>query len=274
MQLDALLAHTDRLPSLPKVVQELVIAFDKPDTDVNHIAALIGSDPALAVKILKVANSAFFRRTRSIASVKEAVVFMGLHTVRLLVMSAGMVGAVRFLDRDSRTQFWRYSLHTAVGARYFARQVQLDPDAAFTAGLIHAIGQPLMRELLEDDLASIDEAALFYDEQRAAHERMALGYGYPDVGAALAESWDFPPQVAMAIRGAPAPFASTPFSPLGACVHLGMRLASGSERAEDPALAFALLDTRVLDTLKLDARILQSMPPMSELTEGLQALVA
>lgn len=274
MHLDALLANTDRLPSLPKVVQELVIAFDKPEADVNHIAALIGSDPALAIKILKVANSAFFRRSRSISSIKEAAVFMGLHTVRLLVMGAGMVGAVRFLDRDARTQFWRYSLHTAVSARYFARLLQLDADAAFTAGLIHAIGQPLMRELLEDDLAAVDEAAAFYDEQRAALERLALGYAYPDVGAALAESWQFPPQVAMAIRAAPAPFDNSPFSPLGACVHLGMRVASGSERAEAQVMAFALLDTRVLTTLQLQADVMQSMPPMSELTEGLQALVA
>ena len=274
MQLDTLLASTDRLPSLPKVLQELIIAFDKPDPDVNHIAALIGSDPSLAVKILKVANSAFFKRTRSIGSVKEAVVFMGLHTVRLLVMGAGMVGAVRFLDRASRTQFWRYSLHTAVGARYFARASRLDPDTAFTAGLIHAIGQPLMREMLGDGLDAVEEAAHFYDEQRAAIERMALGYGYPDVGAALAESWNFPPQVTMAIRTAPEPFGSTPFSPLGACVHLGMQLAICSERAEAQAQAFAMLDSRLLETLKLDADTVASMPPMNELTEGLHSLVA
>ncbi len=274
MQLDALLAHTDRLPSLPKVVQELMIAFDKPDPDVNHIAKLIGSDPTLAVKILKVANSAFFRRSRSISSLKDAVVFMGLHTVRLLVMSAGMVGAVRFIDRDSRTQFWRYSLNTAAGARYFARRLQMDPDSAFTAGLIHAIGHPLMRELLEDDLNAIDETATFYDEQRATMERLALGYGYPDVGAALAESWEFPPQVAIAIRAAPSPFETTPFSPLGACIHLGMRLACASERDETQAQAFAMLDTRLLGALKLDAEAIEALPPMSELTEGLQALVA
>ena len=274
MQLDALLAQTDRLPSLPKVMQKLVIAFDRQDVDVNHIAALIGSDPALAVKILKVANSAFFRRSHSIGSVKEAVVFMGLHTVRLLVMSAGMVGAIRFLDRDSRTQFWRYSLHTAVAARYFARASQVNADTAFTAGLIHAIGQPLMRELLEADLDAVDEAAAFHDVQRAALERLSLGYGYPDVGAALAASWHFPPQVVEAIRAASDPFAHSPFSPLGACIHLGMQLASARERAEAQTVAFSLLDTRLLAGLKLDAATIEAMPPINELTEGLHALVA
>lgn len=273
MQLDALLANTDRLPSLPKVVRELVIAFDKPQPDVNQIAALIGSDPVLTVKILQVANSAFFRRSRTISSLKEAVVFMGLHTVRLLVMSAGMVGAVRFLDRESRTQFWRYSLHTAVGARYFARASQVDADTAFTAGLIHAIGQPLMRELLEGALDDLDETAAFYDGQRAALERLSLGYGYPDVGAALAECWNFPAQVSMAIRAASDPFGYSPFSPLGACIHLGMQLAGSSERAEAQALAFSMLDTRLLASLELDAKTVEAMPPMNELTEGLHALV-
>lgn len=274
MQLDALLAHTDRLPSLPKVVQKLVIAFDAPHPDVRHIADLIGSDPALAVKVLKVANSAFFRRARSIGSVQEAVVFMGLHTVRMLVMSAGMVGAVRFIDRDARTPFWRYSLHTAVSARYFARALSVDADIAFTAGLIHAIGQPLMQELLEGALDVVNDAAAFYDGERAALERLSLGYAYPDVGAALAERWDFPPQISAAIRAASDPLGGTPFSPLAACVHLGMQLASSSERAEPQAHAFSMLDTRLLATLKLERASLDAMPPMQELTEGLHALVA
>ena len=274
MQLDTLLANSDRLPSLPKVLQELLIAFDKPDADVAQIASLIGSDPSLAAKVLKVANSAFFKRARSVSSLKEAVLFMGLHTTRMLVLGVGMAGAVRFIDGQTRTQFWRYSLHTAVSARYFARQARQDVDAAFIAGLIHAIGEPLMRELLADDLAAIDEHTAFYDDQRAALERLALGYGYPDVGAALAEQWNFPPAVTHAMRAASDPFGGAPFSPLGACVHLGMRLAGSSERAEPIALTFSLLDTRLLSALQLDSSSIESMPPMQTLTEGLHTLVA
>lgn len=274
MQLSALLANADKLPSLPKVLQELITAFDKPDPDINHIVKLIGSDPGLAVKILKVANSAFFRRARSVSSLKDAVMFMGLHTIRMLVLGAGMAGAVRFLDRESRTQFWRYSLHTAVGARYFAGLMQQDADTAFTAGLIHAIGEPLMREVFEVELLALDDEVTFYDDQRAALERMTLGFGYPDVGAALAEQWNFPPLVAHAIRAAPDPFGTGQFSVLGACVHLGMQLAGASERAEQPSQAFTMLDTRLLTTLKLDASTIESMPPMETLTEGLRALVA
>jgi len=274
MQITALLANVDRLPSLPKVLRELVIAFDKPNADVAQIVSLIGSDPALAAKVLKVANSAFFRRARTIASLKEAVVFMGLHTTRLLVLGAGMAGAVRFLDRESRTQFWRYSLHTAVTARYFARLAKQDADTAFTAGLIHAIGEPLMRELYEDELASIDEQSAFFDDQRAALERLTLGYAYPEVSAALAEEWNFPQAVVAAIRTASEPFANTQFSAVGACVHLGMQLARSSERQESPQLILPLLDTRLLTALKLDEASVEVMPTLHDLTEGLHALVA
>lgn len=274
MQLDALLANADHLPSLPKVLQKLVVAFDLPHPDVTHIAALIGSDPALAAKVLKVANSAFFKRTRSVSSLKDAVLFMGLHTTRLLVLGAGMAGAVRFLDRETRTQFWRYSLHTAVSARYFAKLARQDADCAFTAGLLHAIGEPLMSEVFAEELQVLDETAAFYDAQRAALERMTLGYAYPDVGAALAEQWNFPEPVAAAIRAAPDPFSTGQFSALGACVHLGMQLAGCSEREEQPDSAFAMLDTRLLDVLKLDAKSVEAMPAVAELSEGLHALVA
>lgn len=273
MQLEALLGNADKLPSLPKVLQQLVRAFDLPEPDVNQIVALIGSDPALAAKILRVANSAFFKRTRSVASLKEAIVFLGLHTVRMLVLSSGMAGAVRFIDRQTRTQFWRYSLNAAVAARYFARLTKQDADTAFTAGLIHAIGEPLLCEVFEEEILSIDDEAAFYDEQRAALERLALGYGYPDVGAALAERWNFPAQVATAIRAAPDPFVSGDFCALGACVHLGMQLAGACERAESPARAFAMLDTRLMDALHLDPAAIETMPTLAELAEGLHELV-
>jgi len=274
MQIQELLASADKLPSLPRVLRELVIAFDKPDPDVAQIVALIGSDPTLAAKVLRVANSAFFKRTRTVGSLKEAVVFMGLHTTRMLVLGAGMAGAVRFLDKETRTQFWRYSLHTAVCARYFARQLRLDADVAFTAGLIHAIGEPLLRETFEDALKALDEEAAFFDGQRAALERLTLGFAYSDVGAALAEQWNFPFAVSQAIRTAPDPFGNGRFAPLGGCVHLGMQLAGSAEREESLSSAFAMLDTRLREALKLDDETTDAMPPMTELTEGLHTLVA
>jgi len=274
MELHTLLTSADKLPSLPKVLQDLVRAFDAPEPDVNRIVQLIGSDPTLSAKVLRAANSAFFRRSRSVASVKEAVLFMGLHTVRMLVLSAGMAGAVHFLDRETRTQFWRYSLNTAVSARYFARLLRHDADVAFTAGLIHAIGEPLMCSAMSEEMLQLDEESLFFDEQRASLERLALGYGYPDVGAALAEQWNFPPQVSVAIRAAADPFAGSAFSPLAACVHLGAQIAGSTERQEAQHIAFSLLDTRLLDALKLDAAAVAEMPPLQELADGLHALVA
>lgn len=274
MRLEELMASAERLPSLPRVLKELIAAFDKPDPDVNHIVALIGSDPTLAAKVLKVANSAFFKRARSIGSLKEAVVFMGLHTTRMLILGSGMAGAVHFLDRETRTQFWRYSLHTAVVARHFARLSRLDGDIAFTAGLIHAIGEPLLAEAFEATLKRLDEQAAFYDGQRIALERLALGFGFPDVGALLSEQWNFPPEVTQAIRAAPDPFHNERFSPLGACVHLAMQMAGSIERAETPDIAFSMLDTRLTVALQLNMDAVRAMPAMNELTEGLHTLVA
>lgn len=274
MQLDELLASADKLPSLPKVLQDLVIAFDQPDPDIQRIVTLISADPTLSAKILRAANSAFFRRARSIASLKEAVLMMGLHTVRMLVLSAGMAGAVHFLDREMRKQFWRYSLHTAVAARYFAQLTKQDADVAFTAGLIHAIGEPLMSGALEDDMQMLDEHSAFFDSQRASLERLALGYAYPDVGAALAKLWNFPEQVATAIRAASDPLASGTFIPLAACIHLGTQIAVSSERDEPKEIAFSMLDTRLLEALKIDMKAVEAMPSLQELAEGLHELVA
>ena len=131
-----------------------------------------------------------------------------------------------------------------------------------------------MSVALEDDMQMLDEHSAFFDAQRASLERMALGYAYPDVGAALAKLWNFPEQVSAAIRVAADPLASGTFIPLAACIHLGTQIAVSNERDEPQEIAFSMLDTRLLEALKLDMKAVEAMPPLQELAEGLHDLVA
>ena len=198
----SLLNRIHTVPSLPLVVQGLIATFDARDIDVPRIARLIKTDPMITAKVLRLVNSAYYVRSRSIASVNDAVIYLGLDALRMLVVGAGFAQSVPVPASLGRELFWRYCLHTAVAAKYFAAQCDEDPEIAFTAGLLHAIGAPLMATSLPQPLTQIDAEVPFFDHDRARCERQLLGFAFSDLGADLADSWCFPRCVIDAIRAA------------------------------------------------------------------------
>jgi len=270
----SLLSRIHRVPTIPKVVHELIATFDAPVVDMPRVVQLINTDPVIAAKVLRLANSAYYRRSRSVTNIGDAVIFMGLDALRMLVIGAGFAGAVPVPQSLGRALYWRYCLHTAVAAKFFARLAHEDAETAFTAGLLHAIGEPLLVQAMEKELNAIDGRARFYDHDRAACERAAVGFAFSDLGGDLAESWCLPAAIVQAIRTAPEPLTGEDFSPLGACVYLGAHFAAAHERSEDVETAASTLDARVLDKIGIELSTAFDMPPVKKLAEGLEELVS
>lgn len=270
----SLLSRIHSIPTMPKVVQGLIATFDAAEINVPHIARLVNTDPVIAAKVLRLANSSYYHRARSVSSINDAVVFLGLDALRMLVIGAGFAGAVKVPQSLGRNLYWRFCLHTAVASQFFARQCNEDSETAFTAGLMHAIGEPLMVTSMESEMRGVDEQALFYDHERARCERAAIGFAFSDLGGDLAESWCFPAAVVAAIRTAPEPLEAETFSRLGACVYLGAHFAASHERNESVERAASTLDSRVLDRAGIDLAKTFEMPTVKELAQGLEELVA
>ncbi|MES2682719.1 MAG: HDOD domain-containing protein [Pseudomonadota bacterium] len=270
----SLLSRIHSIPTMPKVVQALISTFDATDVDVPRIARLVNTDPAITAKVLRLANSSYYHRARAVASINDAVVFLGLDALRMLVIGAGFAGAIPVPQSLGRNLYWRYCLHTAVASKFFASQCSEDAETAFTAGLLHAIGEPLMATAMASELKQIDAEVSFYDHSRARHEREALGFAFSDLGGDLAESWCFPAAVVAAIRTAPAPLEQAEFSKLGACVYLGAHFAAAHERNESVEQAASTLDARVLDSVGIDLAKAFGMPSVRSLAEGLEELVS
>ncbi|MDO9453498.1 MAG: HDOD domain-containing protein [Stagnimonas sp.] len=270
----SLLSRIHAIPTMPKVVQALISTFDASEVDVPRIARLVNTDPVIAAKVLRLANSSYYHRARAVSTINDAVVFLGLDALRMLVIGAGFAGSVPVPQSLGRNLYWRYCLHTAVAAKFFAAHCDEDSETAFTAGLLHAIGEPLMVTAMESELRDVDLEARFYDHERARCERAAIGFSFSDLGGDLAESWCFPAAVVAAIRTAPEPLEQTVFSRLGACVYLGAHFAAAHERSESVEQAASTLDARVLDSVGIDLAKAFDMPPVRVLAQGLEELVA
>lgn len=275
MKIEALFQQPNALPVAPKVVQVLISSFNNERVSVEHVARMLAVDPVLSAKLLRLANSAYYRVSRSVSTAHDAVMMLGFVTVRTLVISSGLVNGFKSAPGLDLKQFWRYSLNASVAARWLAQQVNEDPELAFTIGMMHAIGQLVIHAGMPEQAQLLDKTVKPLDTRRLDSERKSFGYDYAEVGAELAVRWKFPGAFSAAIRAFPKPLEHQPFKPMAAIIHLAAWFAQANENGLSPDDIRANLPTEVAAKLGLDPCILlDKMPPLSELSKGLEELVA
>lgn len=199
------------LPSLPAVVLELIHSFgDVHGVSAQQLAAKISHDQAIAAKTLRLANSSFYGLARQVSSIEDATVILGLRTLRNIAVTAGLAGSFdgihcRGFDFAA---FWRHAIGTAITARTLARRVGIDEDAAFTLGLVHDIGRLVLMSSYEEDYVLAIEYRERHDCLMCVAERHCFGLDHSEVGALLADRWNFAPEMVAAIAAHHSPPAS------------------------------------------------------------------
>jgi HD-like signal output (HDOD) protein len=226
MRVQQLLEQASQLPSIPKVVQELLRAFDDPNVDTGTIAAKLQLDQALTAKVLRMANSSFYGGGRQVASINDAVVLLGVDALRTMVASCGVVGAFTPPEGFDLRGFWRKSFLVAGLSRWTVRRGglrQLNAETAFTAGLLHDIGNLLMHVLDGERMREVD-AAVAAGAPRGDTEQMILGYTSVEIGGALARHWHFPDVLCEAVVHQVAPMAARVPNEYAGVVHVARTL--------------------------------------------------
>jgi len=230
-----------RLPSLPKVVQEVMQILSNDNVDINQLARVIKQDAVIAAKVLKMANSSFYGVTRAVKNIDDAVAILGLAKLRSLVIASGLTGAVANVPGLDLKKFWSHSLLAASISRDIAKQMELDAEVAYLAGLLHNIGDLLLHLVSPAMSAEVD--ALCADtcsEQRCLVERDVIGLDHCQIGEELALRWDFPSEISRVLH-----YYATPLDK-NACaiapvVYIAVQIAQGLVRGDDAnVIAFAL----------------------------------
>jgi len=215
------------LPTPPIVFHQIQRVISDPNSSAAQVAAVLGEDPAMSVKVLKLTNSAFYALSREIESVKQAVMIVGMEAVKNLVLSASVLDMFRGknVDMEYQEAFWRHSLAAAFCGRLLARQLkgggQVDPDTAFSAGLLHDVGKMVIASFLSDEAAKLKEARSQDREvQDYLLEERVLGFNHAQIGAFLATEWKLPHRLGDAIGYHHHPDQSQDEQPIAHIVHL------------------------------------------------------
>lgn len=203
-RLQQLVQNIRDLPALPEVVVRVMRMADDPRSNAAGVAQVIATDQAMAARVLKLANSAFYGLPRQVSTLSEAVVILGLRTIKNLAIAAS---TFELLNREvagywlQRGELWRHSLACASAAQLIAARVGMAvTEEAFVAGLLHDIGKVAINLFVRDEFERIIECAIQQQIPFVEAEEAVLGFDHAMAGGLIAEKWNLPPSLTYAIR--------------------------------------------------------------------------
>ena len=246
------------LPAMPLAYKCLVEELNSKESSLDTVAGIISRDIGLSAKILQLVNSEFFGLAQKISSTAEAVSYLGLETVRALVLGIDL-----FANPDKSPppnshfrSIWHHGLITAVLARHIV-QVEAGSreiaDEAFTAGMLHDLGKLIIAENLPEEYEQIIELCQADPQISPLDiERQVIGATHADVGAYLLGLWGLPDPVveAVALHHTPSHCPDRSFTPVSA-VHVADYLARTLPGGDDHEPCPCELDSNYLRELGL-----------------------
>ncbi len=198
------------LPTLPQVITTLMSLLDDPNSSVRDINNIMGKDPALVAKILKLVNSAFYAIPTRVSSISQAIAILGFKTVKSIVVSASIIG---MFDSDNDTfsyqEFWVNSLGVATISRFVISRLSEDPmsgtgaihpDTGFVSGLLSGIGKLVLDQYAHEEFERI--LALAKAEKLSFNdaEKEVITGSYSGIGFWLAKRWNLSEEIQVPIK--------------------------------------------------------------------------
>ncbi len=202
---DEFIRFVEKMPAFPQSVHKILQLAADPKASTKDIVAVIESDPVMAVKILKVVNSAFYSLPREVLSIQRALVFLGILSLKNLALS---VAAIGMLNPENAAEFdinkfLEHSLVTAVLAKKLAMHVgisMIESSDYFIAGLLHDFGKIVFAEFMphEFNQALIDSKEHNISLHQAELEH--IGLSHDKAGQLLVSKWALSDTLANAIN--------------------------------------------------------------------------
>lgn len=201
LTIDLVLEKVRALPSLPTLVLELLASIDQEDSNVDVLADKLSRDQALTAKTLRLANSSFYGLTHQITTMQQSVSILGFRTIRSIATTAALVGAFPSSARAEfdMTAFWRHAFTAALLARELAPVLQVNPEQAYTAGLLHDIGLLVLVTQFSEDFSAVLAYQTRENLSLIEAETAVLGLNHASIGHALSSHWKFPELLQQAV---------------------------------------------------------------------------
>lgn len=212
------------IPPLPDVVVKVMQQTRDPNVSARELTETISMDQGLTGNILRLCNSAYYGIPRVVSSLTQAIMYLGFHTVRSLVLTcsvSNLFNPDKKIYGYSRGGIWYHTVACAMTSELICKRIKPDlHDTAFTAGLLHDVGQLILGVTIKDTSDTIMDLMINGGLNELDAERQVLGFSHEEVGGLLADNWNFPEELIQAIRYHHHPETVPTPSLLPAIVHL------------------------------------------------------
>lgn len=191
------------LPPMPQVVVKIQQLVLDPNSDTTQLAEIIESDQAIAARVLKMANSAFYGMSGKISSIHQASILLGYQVLGEIITMAGTADilskSLPGYGYDSQ-ELWNHSLSVAFAAKMIAEIKNKDLiHEAHTAGLIHDVGKIILDRHILENMAQISTYMVQEEKSFLEAERHIFGFDHAEIASEVCRTWKIPEKICLAI---------------------------------------------------------------------------
>lgn len=193
------------MPAFPRSVQRILELSRDINCPPKELVSVIESDPVMTMKLLHIINSAYYNLAKQITSINQAIVFIGLNTIKNIALSFAVIGILPQQNAAGydMQRHLMHSLVTASLARLLCQKYGrdgTDPGDCHLAGLLHDYGKVVFAQFMPEEF----KEALRYSAENNVPlhiaEQHIIGVDHSEAGARLVEEWQFPAKLGYAIR--------------------------------------------------------------------------
>ena len=192
------------LPPMPQVIIKAQEIMANSNSDTNEIARLIETDPAIATKVLKLANSAYYGLSRKVTSIRHASVILGYKNLRQIISIASFS---TFLGKSlpgygfESDDFWKHCLAVALSSKTIAENKNPNfENEAHVAGLIHDVGKIVLEPYVLKNKEKFDAFLENENETFVNAEKQILGLDHAEIASEICKRWNIPQAITFSIN--------------------------------------------------------------------------
>jgi len=192
----SLIEKVEDLPTLPSIATQVMSIIEDERSSSSDLAKVIKNDLPLTGKLLKIANSAFYGRRSQISTLVDAINLIGYNSVSNVVMSISVIDLFEKRKASgplNKEDFWRHSIACGICSRALAKKIRYKlPEEAFTAGIIHDIGQLIIEQYFPEQFKEIVNKVVTEEISFLKGETDILGVDHSIIGKWLLDKWNLP----------------------------------------------------------------------------------
>jgi putative nucleotidyltransferase with HDIG domain len=203
-KIDRIIEEIDRLKPVSHIGEKIMEITSNPDSSLSDIVDIVKYDQGMTANLLKTCNSPYFGLAREIASIKQAVAYLGIDKVASLVIMGNSTNNFKEAQAGydlNEGELWRYSVSSALISQDLAEKRHLNNiSLIFTSALVKDIGKVILNTYVKDSFEAINMAVQNKGLTFIDAEKEVIGIDHAELGARVAENWNFSPAMVNIIR--------------------------------------------------------------------------